>query len=187
MNSKFSKIFINILKLWSLIFFVYPSEEFKISNFGFALYIANFLVNIIYYSNILLNIFQHKYLPTRIMNRLFQSYIAYQSVVKMLSWLIILFSQKRIFKMLIKVENFGMKSRKINSKISSNFHILLIILTTDIVLKNFMHRDLIGSLFYILFDAPIYFYLFMVYIITHHIENIENFLRYQNYVQNYSN
>jgi len=179
MDQKFSKffwIFINFFKICCLILFVYPCEKFKISKFGFTFAIINFFANFYYHRELVFKTLQNLLFSTQIINKLFHYYVAYQSVVIIMSCFIIFFSQKRIFNMLKKMESFMQKSHKINSK-TNNFNLLIVIFTSDLILKNLMHRNVIGTLFYILFDAPIYFYIFVVFTITYHIENIEKNLR----------
>ena len=175
--SKFFWIFINFFKICCLILFVYPCDKFKISKFGITFGVIIFITNLYYHWELVFKTLQNLLFSTKIINKLFHYYVAYQSVVIIMSWFITLFSQKRIFNILMKMENFMKKSRKINSKISNNFNLLIAIFISDLILKNLMHRNVIGTLFYILFDAPIYFYIFVVFTITYHIENIENFLR----------
>ncbi|KAL7030147.1 hypothetical protein ACKWTF_006547 [Chironomus riparius] len=92
--------------------------------------------------------------------------------VRLISFIIIFCSQKRIYNLLKTVEEFILKCQKIHCKVSDQFFILILIFFTDFFLKTITYGLEIESLFYVLLDVQEHFYIFIVLTITQSIEGI---------------
>jgi hypothetical protein len=177
-NSRAAKIFIEFFKLSSLIIFKYPHKKFEISKIGIVLFSLNVIFCFWSYYGRFLEYKEQNLASSKILDSVILLYALLDPTLKVLSLLILLFSQKSIFKMLKNIEELNNKILEINSIILDNNIWFLIIFSIDVLLTFCEYGEaFVASMAEISFYIPMHFSTFIMLLIIKRLQSLENILK----------
>lgn len=177
-NSKLFELFIHFFKFSGLIFFVYPLKYFKISKCCLLLFFVQFFIHVWFYYDRYVEFKDEMLKNTEIMNMLILFYALYDPFVKFTNMFYSFLTQRRIFKLFKNIELFNAKVHKVNPNINDSHIRFLILVLIDLSLTFYtLEGNFIDTFGDFLLYTPLFFYIFIVFIITQRLEDLEHELK----------
>lgn len=177
-NSKLFDFFIYFFKFSGSIFFVYPLNDFRISKCLLFIFVIQFSLHVWFYYDRYDEFKEEMLRNSEIINGLILFYALYDPFVKFSNMFYTFFTQKRIFKIFKSLESFNGKVIKVNPSFNDSHIQFLVLVLLDLALTFYVLEgnfiDIFGDF---LLYVPLFFYIFIVFIITQRLEDLEHELK----------
>ncbi|KAL7030137.1 hypothetical protein ACKWTF_006541 [Chironomus riparius] len=165
---------VKIFKTSGLILFEYQQKTFKISKLGLILFSINIFLSSLYYYERLLEIKIEILVNKTVLSSVIFFYAALDPIVNFLSQFFVLISQRRIFKMFKKIEDFDLKLLEISSFNKDKNILFPILFMTDAIFGFYEYgNNYAGFIFDNLLYVPSQFSIFFILKITQQLQNVE--------------